>query len=148
MSEFNSDFIQYSSTSSICSNISICIKNSMSSISLSSSVTYGPAVIYINQSYPNVLWPKSIGSSSANFFIHNKNIYNDAGNSIMFCFFTVGYMYDNSTIQDLLKKTTMSKEEIQDYSTISITPQGNFITSPIIFDRIFSQNGLLLMLQL
>ena len=38
--------------------------------------------------------------------------------------------------------TTLTRQQIENYTTLSMTPQGNFITSPIICDKIFSQNGL------
>lgn len=136
------------SGSSFC-NMTVSVQAGFGTNKNSSATTYGPAVIYIDQSYANVVYPvdkyqSSLGSHS---LLINDQIYKGYGNKILFCFFPIKYIYpatssNDMSIDKLLQYTTMSRQQLQGYSTISITPQGNFINSPIICDRIFSQNGL------
>lgn len=125
-------------------NITVSIGEFSSDIGISSSATYGPGIVNIDGSYQTVVLRSisSVTESTFNQVAFNRQIYSGYGNKILFCFFPICYTNNKDIIPKLMEYTTLTKDQIQNYSTISITPQGNFITSPIILDRIFCENGL------
>lgn len=127
------------------SNIQINVTNSMPAYSQNEKiVTYAPAVVYVESTYPTELFDIQSSSSNGDPFhsvSFNRTVYNSAiGNRIFFAIFPVGH--SQNKIETLKKYTTMTDQQLKKYATLSITPEGNFITSPLICDRIFNQNGL------
>lgn len=109
--------------------------------------TYTPSILYLdNQCFTmlNGMKEKDVNFKSGQL---NRYIYKGYRGATLFMVFPIGSCgkyndKSNSFISQYERYTTLTKQQIESYATLSFTPQGHFMTSPIICDRIYSQNGI------
>lgn len=103
---------------------------------------HAPEQIYLRTNYPKI----SLEYKNANGEIIdyndvdiNTNLYKPHKDMIVFAMFPIGGLEYNNGISDYV---STPYDELVNYPSISITPTGNFITSAIIPDKLFRNNGL------
>lgn len=103
---------------------------------------FAPEQIYLRMNYPKIsLNYKDKNNSIINYddVDVNINLYKPYNQMIVFAIFPIGGLSLNDGLYDYVD---MPLDELQKYPSLSITPTGNFISSGIIPDYIFKNNGL------
>lgn len=97
---------------------------------------HAPEQIFLRTNYPKVNFDYLSDYDTVDF---NLNFYKPFADLIVFGIYPIHDAGNNKGIEDYV---LMSGNELDNYPSLSITPNGNFISAAILPDKLFTWNGL------